>query len=108
MAVLAMGAGAYAGPRQGSFCHDDIVNAVTTDVYHETFRAGETALITVSGDGDTDLDLYVYDENGYLIASDTDLTDQCVVSFTPLWTGSFTIKVRNLGSVWNAYTVCMF
>jgi hypothetical protein len=73
--------------------------------YVDVFAGGELATITVTGDGDTDLDLFVYDEFGNLIASDTDPGDFCVVHFTPRWTGRFTIVVRNLGGVYNDYTL---
>ena len=60
-------------------------------------------MVTVIGDGDTDLDLYVYDENGNLIDKDVDYSDDCVVSFVPKWTGVFTIKIMNRGNVYNNY-----
>jgi hypothetical protein len=81
------------------------VAAGATDVYTVTFRGGERATVTVRGDGDTDLDLYVYDENGNLIVKDDDHTDNCVVSFTPKWTGPFKIRVVNRGNVYNQYTI---
>jgi hypothetical protein len=81
------------------------VKAQSTDRYTHRFYADETAYIYVDGDGDTDLDLYVYDENGNLIDSDTDPGDTCLCRFTPKWTGSFTIKVKNLGRVYNEYRI---
>lgn len=83
----------------------DRVEARSTDVYKYRFYANEEAYIVVKGDGHTDLDLYIYDENDNLIDSDTDEGDICVCSFTPKWTGKFTIKVKNLGSVFNRYTI---
>ncbi|MCR5180984.1 MAG: hypothetical protein K6C30_07195 [Bacteroidaceae bacterium] len=85
--------------------HTDRVKSNTTDVYKYTFYARESVYIYVKGDGDTDLDLNVYDENDNLIESDTDLGDECLVSFTPKWRGKFTIKIKNLGSVYNEYTM---
>lgn len=73
--------------------------------YDAKFWANEIAEVAVSGDGDTDLDLYVYDENGNLIASDTDYTDDCYVRFCPRWTGRFRIKIVNRGSVYNNYAI---
>ena len=73
--------------------------------YDAKFWANEIAEVAVSGDGDTDLDLYVYDENGNLIASDTDYTDDCYVRFCPRWTGLFRIKIVNRGSVYNNYAI---
>ena len=81
------------------------VEAHSTDKYTQRFYAGESVYIYVNGDGDTDLDLYVYDENGNLIDSDTDKGDTCLCTFTPRWTGRFTIKVKNLGSVYNRYYI---
>lgn len=52
---------------------------------------------------ETDLDLYIYDENGNLIDSDIDNTDICVCTWTPRWTGRFKIKIVNRGSVYNNY-----
>ena len=60
--------------------------------------------VFVSGDGDTDLDVYVYDEDGNLVASD----DECCeggIAWTPCRIGKFTIKVINRGSVYNCYTI---
>jgi hypothetical protein len=81
------------------------VNALTTDVFTIPFRGGEVASIFVSGDGDTDLDLYVYDENGNQIASDDDYSDDCIVRFIPKWTGAFRVRVRNRGLVYNRYVL---
>ena len=61
--------------------------------------------MTVVGDGDTDLDLYVYDQNGNLIDKDVDYTDNCVCTFVPRWTGLFVIKIVNRGSVYNRYVL---
>lgn len=79
------------------------VSAYSTVQYSINFRAGERAVVAVSGDGDTDLDLYVYDGNGNLIGSDTDYTDDCVVAWYPRWTGTFYIRIKNRGGVYNRY-----
>lgn len=97
--------GATRGAVGGSIVRNSCVRANTTDIWRFNFRAHETAYVVVSGDGDTDLDLYIYDENDNLIDSDVDYTDQCVCSFTPRWTGMFTIKIKNRGSVYNCYTL---
>ena len=87
------------------FDHYDRVQAYSTDRYTQTFYAGESVWIYVSGDGDTDLDLYVYDASGNLMDSDTDSSDDCLCIFTPRRTGTFTIKVKNLGGVYNNYRI---
>ena len=79
------------------------VLAGDTDVYTVRFNGGEEAAVLVVGDGDTDLDLYVYDENDNLVCDDADSTDTMLCEWTPRWTGDFTVKIKNLGSVYNAY-----
>jgi hypothetical protein len=100
------GTAAHAGRIPGPFGpHRDSVIAGDTDVYMMTFRGGEDAFISVAGDLDTVLILEVRDENGNLIARDNDLIPPCVVRFTPNWTGPFTVRVINTGTVYNNYTI---
>lgn len=79
------------------------VSANGTDTYTIKFWSGELAEILVSGDGDTDLDLYVYDQNGNPIVADRGYSDDCYVSWVPAWTGPFIVKVVNHGYVYNNY-----
>jgi hypothetical protein len=96
---------AQADPVEGPASKADVVDAYTTNVYHESFFGGELARVRVIGDGDTDLDVYVLDEFGNVIASDTGYTDTCEVVWLPRWTGPFTIRVVNLGAVYNRYVI---
>jgi len=107
IAVLIFGATApgLAGAVRGPVYARDAVNPGSADVYRITFRGGEIARVALSGDGDTDLDLYVYDESGNLIAKDDDRSDDCYVSWIPRWTGSFKIRVVNRGRVYNEYVL---
>ena len=83
----------------------DVVGPGCTDNFTVSFVKDYLAEVGVSGDGDTDLDLYVYDSNGNLIASDADYTDDCYVCWVPRWTGRYTIKVVNRGPVPNKYVL---
>jgi hypothetical protein len=70
------------------------------------FEGQKPAQIVVIGDGDGDLDLWVYDGNtGNEIGSDTDLSSVCVVSWTTRFEGPFTLKVKNVGTVWERFYV---
>lgn len=91
--------GAVGGAREGMYR----VERYSTNTHRISFRAGEPAVVYINGDDDTDLDLYVYDENGYLIDSGLGYSDQERVEWTPRWTGEFRIEVRNLGGIWNGY-----
>lgn len=82
-----------------------VVPAFSTDVYTITFRGGEPAIVGVKGDGDTRLDLYIYDENGNLITSQVGPGDNCLARWQPKWTGPFTIRVVNRGSIGNRYFI---
>lgn len=83
----------------------DVVGPGCADNYTVSFVKGYLAEVGLSGDGDTDLDLYVYDSNGNLIASDTDYTDDCYVNWVPRWTGRYTIRVVNRGRIANKYVL---
>jgi len=105
VALTCLAAPLAASPVGGSRYDVHRVAAYGTDVFHVGYYGGESASVIIDGDGDTDLDLFVYDEFGNLIGADTDGTDFCVVRFTPGWTGSFRIEVQNLGSVYNQYEI---
>lgn len=93
--------GAVGGPKQTQ----GAVLAKDSHLYHIKFYGTYLAEVLVSGDGDTDLDLYIYDENGNLIVSDTDYTDECYVNWIPAWTGSYVVKIVNRGNVYNRYVI---
>lgn len=93
--------GAVGGPKG----QKDRVYGKDVNTYNVKFWANELAEVCVSGDGDTDLDLYVYDANGNLIGSDTDYSDDCVVRWVPAWTGTFIIRVVNRGALYNNFTI---
>ena len=97
--------GSHRGAVNGPSKHYDSVNGNSTDTYQISFIADYLAEILVSGDGDTDLDLYVYDSNGNLIASDTDYSDDCYVCWVPKWTGKFIVKIVNRGPLYNRYVI---
>ena len=67
------------------------------------FVGGEWAEVAVLGDGDTDLDLYVYDEFGNLICASEDAFDVEYCEWVPAFTGPFLVVVRNYGDVYNEY-----
>lgn len=81
------------------------VKAGGSDLYKMNFKGGEQGIVLISGDGSTDLDLYIYDEKGNLVGSDTAGADDCAVRFYPKWTGTFQVRVKNLGKVYNRYAM---
>lgn len=70
------------------------------DVY---VSAGEQKTAVVMGDGDTILDLYLYDSNANLVDSTACQAGSCVVSWTTRRSSHFTVTVFNRGRVDNDY-----
>ena len=97
--------GAQRGNINGPSRDYSSVNGNSHIDYTASFVANELAEVLVSGDGDTDLDLYVYDSNGNLIAKDIDYSDDCYVRWIPAWTGRFTIRIVNRGPVYNRFVI---
>ena len=100
-AALSGTRGAFGGAKSGC----GTVYARNYDTYNILFNAGTVCNVAVVGDGDTDLDLYVYDLNGNLICSDVSYSDNCLVSFIPYYTTTFKIKVVNRGAIYNNYCI---
>ena len=91
--------GSLRGPRQ---LYGQVASATRREHTIE-FRGGEPAVVYDSGDGDSDLDVFVYDESGQLVASATGPRDECVARWKPERQGRFRVEVRNLGSASNWY-----
>lgn len=85
--------GAAGGPRSTR----TVVRGGSTDQFRVTFIGGEPAAVGISGDGDSRLDLYVYDENGNNVCGQVGPGDDAVCRFHPRWTGPFIIRVVNRG-----------
>lgn len=97
--------GAQRGNINGPSRDYSAVNGNSYLDYTASFIANELAEVLVSGDGDTDLDLYVYDSNGNLIEKVTDYSDDCYVRWVPKWTGRYTIRIVNRGPVYNRFVI---
>jgi hypothetical protein len=100
--TAAMGTTAGAGQPK---THQDTVQPAATDVYSIVFSGGQLAEAGVAGDGDSDLDLLVYDENDHLVCRSTGSSDREYCRWWPRWTGPFRIEIQNLGAVANLYRV---
>jgi hypothetical protein len=91
-----------AGFAVAQFITRDRVLAFDTDVWTLWAPAGSSR-VEVDGDGDTDLDCFVYDRFGRLLGYDDDLTDFCIVSFRQGTSGNVRLEIKNLGGVYNEY-----
>jgi hypothetical protein len=70
------------------------------------FEGKKPAIVAVIGDGDGDLDLWVYDGNTKgLIGDDTDDSSVCRVAWTTKFEGPFQIEVANVGQIAERYII---
>jgi hypothetical protein len=61
------------------------------------FRGGEYAEVYVEAKAATNLNLTIYDDQGRLVCSDTDISHIAYCGWTPAQAGNFTLKVENKG-----------
>lgn len=87
-----------------SFFRVDRVEARSTDTW-TVWVTGGASRVVVDGDGDTDLDCYVYDSSGRRLGADDDTTDYCIVDVYSPTSDRLTIRIRNLGDVYNQYSL---
>jgi hypothetical protein len=69
------------------------------------FRGGEYAEVYVEAKAATNLNLGVYDDQGRLVCSDTDISHIAYCGWTPASPGTFTLKVDNKGPVGADYAL---
>lgn len=69
------------------------------------FRGGEYAEVYVEAKAATNLNLWVYDDKGRLVCSDTDISHIAYCGWTPASPGTFTLKVDNKGPVGADYAL---
>jgi len=93
--------GALGGPSY----KEDRVLPKSQDTYEILMKSKEIAIVYVSGDGTTNLDLYVYDENNNLVAFDDKPTDECLVKFVPERAAKFKVSIKNKGHYFNDYVL---
>ena len=91
--------GGFTGPGM----HCSVVGPQSTDSFLLFFNANEPAEISLMGDGDSDLDLFVYDVSGKAISEDARPNDFAYAVWTPAMAAPFRVEVRNLGERANQY-----
>ncbi len=93
------------GIEDGPKTSNGMAGARATVMYRERFKASERATVMISGDGDSNLDLYVYDERGARVCAAERLDDVEVCRWQPQGAGQYTIHVVNRGAVENSYVM---
>lgn len=75
------------------------------DVWEIPFQAGTLAELAIIGDGDSNLDVAVTDENGNLICKDASWSDTFYCTWTPARDDHFYVAVQNPGELRNSYSL---
>jgi hypothetical protein len=88
-------------------CYQPVqLRANANRVYDDAFYGDQLARVELNGSGNSDVDLYVYDEYGNEICSSTSTGAYESCSWRPVWTGPFQLRVRNYGSRSTVVQVC--
>ena len=103
--VLVTGQLSAVAPAEAGSFDVRTVGPFGVDSFVRYFQAGELVTVFVSGDGRTDLDLYVYCPCSRIVAQDDDGSDDCLASFVAPESGYYIIKVVNRGGWSNTYTI---
>ena len=98
---------AFAGRAPSPGVDNKRCEAFGSVTYYERFYGGEMARVSLVGDGYTDLDVFVYDSFGRLVAQGIGPTDIENLSwFVPgNQIQTYRIVVSNLGATYNQYTL---
>jgi hypothetical protein len=70
---------------------------------HALYIGSDDNWISVTGNGNSDLDCWIYDKNGRLVDSHVDETDSCILRTPGM--GVHRVEVENLGDRANRYVV---
>jgi hypothetical protein len=70
-----------------------------------TCTAGKEVTATTKGDKESDVHLFIYDEDKKEVGKDTSPGPKCEVKFTPAKDGKYKLLVRNLGPGANKVTL---
>ena len=72
-----------------------------TKVYTYTAAPGERFRVEISGDGDTDIDLFVRSPNGTMVCRGVSASDDEACSVYSPYGGTYRIELKNLGYIYN-------
>lgn len=99
------GSVAVADPTGGTFTDRDVLRVGAATRYSFMLNSNEVSAVRVAGEGDGDIDCFLYDDNGNLVASQVDTIDGCYLVVTPRWTGTFRLIAKNNGAESSVYSL---
>jgi len=93
--------GAVGGPRM----HSSRILSRSSHSYEFTFQGSKKASIAIVGDGETDLDMFIYDEQGKLVGVSDGQWDNELMYWRVEKAQKYRIEVRNVGKIYNDYVI---
>jgi len=84
------------------------ISAYDVRNHYYDVRRGQRVKIELSGDTYTNLDLYIYDANGYLIDAKLGRTDYEISNINVFADTTLTVKVVNRGGDYNDYDLSVW
>jgi hypothetical protein len=91
------------GRIEGPHISTSVIRGGATNTLSMQFEGGTRAVVGISGDGATDLDLYVVDEGGQRVCAAEGNGDDEICRFTPHFTATYRVEIKNLGKIANQY-----
>lgn len=94
-------------PMKALYYRNDYIAPQKTHVWTVTLSGHKRSFVHLSGDGSSDLDLYLYDQEGREIDKDTSASDQCGLSVFDEQS-TIVVKIVNRGHVTNSYCLTVY
>jgi hypothetical protein len=106
--LTAFASTALADPIGGNRHYSGLLTPGNSDTYFVSVNGQEYTDFRVTGDGNSDLDCYVYDSSGSLVSSDTDYTDTCAMRISARYEATVRLVVKNNGRLYDAYSAMVY
>lgn len=91
-------AGSSKGSKKGPMYGEYVLNGQEYVKLELKFKGGEIAIVGAAGDGNADIDLYIYDKDKNLVVADESEDYECAVMWLPEKTALYYIIVLNQGT----------
>ena len=94
---------ALAGEIGGIKNYSDVVDGNKSVSYNLILKTNELLTIKLSADNDSNIDCYLHNWSGEILAKDTSPASSCFISYTPKKQGKYIFLIMNSGDKSNNY-----
>jgi len=103
LAITFISSVSIAGRVEGPAEITDSISPERFNNHAANLKGGEVTVITLKGDGGSDLDCFLLNSLNEIVTSDVNSSDTCTLTITPTITGRYDLRVYNAGSKRNTY-----